>query len=134
MPYTPKYISDLDEVPVTGPDPYDTSAKMRAVKQAESKLEADVNDGSVIDPNDREDIHGFAANAYASYLLALGPKAPDSMLGGDLADEGSDRTTFAEHLRQMYYDARDSIIAAADDAGDGATGGSQSQNADFNIL
>lgn len=126
--YSPKYIESLGDVPLTGPDPYDDAEKHRAVRDGESKLEADVNDGTEIPAESVEHIHALAANAYASYILALGPKEPSSVMAGDLADEGSNRTAFADHLLAIYEDAVKSINAAGGDesGGGGGEGGADS--------
>jgi len=41
---TLEYI-DTDDLPLAGPDPYDSNDKQDAGEAAEQKLEADVNDG-----------------------------------------------------------------------------------------
>lgn len=113
-----KYVDEAD-IPIIGPDPYPTDEKTKAIGYAEAKLESDVNEGSTI--NEPEDIHEMAANAYASYILATGPVAPADTYSGDFADDGSDSDSFAQELHNMYRSARDAIITADEDEGEGST-------------
>lgn len=112
------YVSESD-VPVIGPDPYDSNEKQKAIKYAESKLEADVNEGSPLE--NHEEIHEFAANAYASYILATGPEDPADAYSGDFSDGGEDVSEFAQNLHNMYRSARSSILAADEDEGEGTS-------------
>lgn len=112
-----KYV-DPSDVPVIGPDPYPDSEKSQAITYAESKLEGDVNDGETI--ADPEDIHEFAANAYASYILAAGPEDPADVQSGDFADAGDDVENFANQLHSMYQSARSTIRSAQADEGSGS--------------
>lgn len=114
--YDPKYAT-LDDVPVTGPDPWTDADKRRALQAGESQLEADVNDGTTI--NSPEHIHAFASAAWANYLLAVGPKSPDSATLGDMSDEGSGRMDFAHELLAMYNRAIESINQASGDESQG---------------
>ena len=117
MAYSPRYLS-VDDVPLTGPDEWSNDEKLARIEDAEAQLEADVNDGTPIPDSERERIHGLAVNAYATYLLATGPKAPDSMLAGDFQDEGSEREGYAEHLLRTYKRTKNSILAADEDSSD----------------
>lgn len=107
-----KYV-DVNDVPVIGPDPYDEQDKRDAIANAEAKLEADVNNGKVID--EPEQIHQLAANSYASFILATGPTAPSDVHSGDFADD--DVGDFANRLRDMYRSARSAIQTASEDEG-----------------
>lgn len=114
-----KYIEDLDDIPVSGQgigDTWTTDDVLDAAESGESKLEADVNDGSVID--NPEHIHGEAAATWATYRLVLGVKAPDSTTRGDALDEGSERMDFALQLKEDYYEYVDSITQSENDEGD----------------
>lgn len=111
-----KYIESLSNIPVTGEgfdSTWSTSKKLDAAEDGESKLEADVNDGQVI--NSPESIHGYAAATWATYRLVLGMKTPDSATRGDSLDEGGERMSFADHLKSDYYEYVDSITRASGD-------------------
>lgn len=112
------YVS-ADDVPLIGPDPYDLDKKNQAITYAEAKLEADVNNGSTI--AEAEEIHEYAANAYASFILAAGPMDPADAMSGDFADAGDDVSDFANQLREMYRSARAAILSADEDAGEGTS-------------
>lgn len=112
------YVS-VDDVPVIGPDPYDPEQKHSAITYAEGKLEADVNNGKTID--NPEEVHEFAANAYASFILASGPEDPADAMSGDFSDAGDDVSDFAHSLREMYRSARAGILNADDDEGEGTS-------------
>lgn len=112
--YDPKY-ADVEDVPVTGPDPFTEADKRRALAAAEAQLESDVNDGEGIESP--EYIHRHASASFGSYVLATGPKSPDSATLGDMADEGSGRMDFAHELLAMYDRAVESILGASDDEG-----------------
>lgn len=105
----------VTDVPINGPDPYTDAEKLKALEKANAQLEADVNEGSLIDSP--EEIHGHAASAYATYILSLGPKSPGSATMGDLADEGSDRMNYTLELRRIYEQAVESIVNAPGDEG-----------------
>jgi hypothetical protein len=79
-----KYLDSLGDVPLTGPDLWssDDQAKLDAAETAEEKLEADVNDGEPIAEDTA--LHAKAANAYASYLLFIGPEHPEDALSGQM--------------------------------------------------
>lgn len=109
-----RYATKSD-VPLTGPDPYTAADKDAVIESANARLEADVNDGQLIESP--EEIHSHAVAAYATYLLSIGPKSPDSATLGDLADEGPRRMNFAEQLYQIYTDCVDSISKASGDEG-----------------
>jgi len=115
-----KYIDSLDEIPLTGPDLWagDTDAKLDAAATAESKLEADVNDGVVIGAPTT--LHAKAAAAYASYLLFIGPEHPEDALSGQLyGGAGEDTMEFAREVHDVYRSLRSSIEESdADDSSD----------------
>lgn len=103
---------DPSDVPVIGPDPYEQAKKEQMIMYAEAKLEGDVNDGDPIE--DPSELHEYAANAYASFILAAGPKAPADVHSGDFADSGDDISDFANDLREMYRSARAAIRSSDD--------------------
>jgi hypothetical protein len=114
MPYEDesdlRYIETLTDIPLTGPDLWgdDQDAKLDAAETAESKLEADVNDGRRIDGATA--IHAKAANAYASYLLFIGPEHPeDAFSGQTYGGAGDDTMEFAREVHEVYRSLRSSI-------------------------
>jgi len=120
MPYDSesdlKYIDSLSAIPLTGPDLWsdETAAKLDAAETAESKLEADVNDGG--DIGGAEALHSKAANAYASYILFIGPEHPADALSGQMyGGAGEDAMEFATEMRNVYQSLRSSILASDQD-------------------
>lgn len=107
----------LSDIPLTGPDPFTDPQKDAALAAANARLEADVNDGEVIESP--EQIHTHAVSTYATYVLVVGPKSPDSATLGDLSDEGARRMEFARELRQIYEDIVESIKKSGGDEGGG---------------
>lgn len=105
-----KYIDTVGDIPITGPDLWsgDNSTKLEAAETAESKLEADVNDGHVIE--DSGTLHAKAAAAYASYLLFIGPNHPEDALSGQMyGGAGEDTMEFAREVHDVYRSLRSSI-------------------------
>lgn len=117
-----KYLDSLGDIPLTGPDLWDgdTEAKLDAAETAESKLEADVNDGQVI--GESTDLHAKAANAYASYILFVGPEHPEDALSGQMyGGAGEDTMEFAREVHDIYRSLRSSIETSdADESSDDA--------------
>jgi hypothetical protein len=106
---------DVADVPVIGPDPYQDPKKKQAIRYAEDKLEGDVNEGETI--SSPTDLHELATNAYASYILAVGPMDPADAQSGDFADAGDEVGQFANQLHNMYRSARSTILASEADGG-----------------
>lgn len=115
-----KYIDSLGDIPLTGPDLWtdDSDAKLDAAETAEAKLEADVNDGNEI--GEITSLHTKAANAYASYILFIGPEHPEDALSGQLAGgSGDDVMEFATEVHSVYRSLRSSIEdSGADESSD----------------
>ena len=115
-----KYIEELGDIPLTGPDLWadDTEAKLEAAETAEAKLEADVNDGQPI--GEPRALHAKAANAYASYLLFIGPEHPEDALSGQMyGGSGDDTMEFATEVHDVYRSLRSSIETSdADESSD----------------
>jgi len=117
-----KYIDALGDIPLTGPDLWegDSDAKLDAAETAESKLEADVNDGVVI--GDATTLHAKAANAYASYLLFIGPEHPEDALSGQMyGGAGDDTMEFATEVHDVYRSLRSSIEGSDADSSQDTT-------------
>jgi hypothetical protein len=128
--YDARYLSEtLDEVPLTGPGTFDADEKRKAAATAESKLEADVNDGHPIETVERS--HAAAANAYASYLLYLGPTDPSDTKRGDTADTGEEAFGFADRLLDIYDSMVESITTAKGDEGSDEGIGGYSPDTEF---
>lgn len=115
-----KYIESLDDIPLTGPDLWSgqNQEKLDAAEAAESKLEADVNDGAKID--DATALHAKAANAYASYVLFIGPNHPEDAQSGQMyGGAGDDTMEFAREVHEIYRSLRSSIETSdADESSD----------------
>ena len=129
--YTPKYGSP-DEIPLTGPGspgtPDDIShdftlvEKQRALRIAETRLEADVNGG--VEITTPTDTHRVASEAFASYVLTFGPESPQSIRSGEFADAGEARNAYSEKYKQMYDGFINSLTGGdTDGGGDGGTDG-----------
>ena len=117
-----KYIDSTDDIPVSGPDPFDKSEKLDAAEVGEARVEADVNDGATIDGATvliRE-----AAAAFASYRLFYGGESPTSALSGDLVDGSSNDIMELAREHKANYDSTIASIVDSeadrdnDDAGD----------------
>ena len=115
-----RYIDTLSDIPLTGPDLWsdDIDAKLDAAETAEQKLEADVNDGRKL--GNASALHAKAANAYASYVLFVGPEHPEDALSGQMyGGAGEDTMEFATELHNIYESLRSSIEdSTADDSSD----------------
>lgn len=115
-----KYIGTVGDIPLTGPDLWegDTETKLEAAATAESKLEADVNDGHVI--RDAGTLHARAAAAYASYLLFIAPEHPEDARSGKMyGGAGDDAMEFAREVHDVYRSLRSSIEESdADESSD----------------
>ena len=115
-----RYIGTLSDIPLTGPDLWsdDTDAKLDAAETAEQKLEADVNDGRKL--GNATALHAKAANAYASYVLFVGPEHPEDALSGQMyGGAGDDTMEFAREVHNIYESLRSSIEdSTTDDSSD----------------
>lgn len=111
--YEPQYIDGFDGIPVMGYDEWDTPEKREKVERAETKLERDVNGGNTIETS--TDDHADAVEEWASYLLAAGIVDPNSAKGGDLADDGSRRASYAGQMKSMYQDTIEMINMVDED-------------------
>jgi hypothetical protein len=118
-----KYIESLGDIPLTGPDLWegDTEAKLDAAETAETKIEGDVNDGRELGSPGA--LHAKAANAYASYLLFIGPEHPEDALSGQMyGGAGDDTMEFAREVHDVYRSLRSSIESSdADESSDDTT-------------
>lgn len=121
MPYDAesdlKYIDSLDDIPLSGPDPWEQGEKLKAAESAESLLEARANNGRPITAV--ESIHRTAANAYASYILLSGAEHPNAAQSGDFySGSNEDVAELASEMRNIWQDALTGILEADHDEGD----------------
>lgn len=113
MAYSPKYVT-LEEVPVRQvPDDYDKSEKEDALEFAESSLELDVFNGEEIPVDRRSDQLVAAVKQKATCELVKGAEDPTSMKLGDLSDDGSTKTDYAESFCDRY----DEIVGKINESG-----------------
>lgn len=116
MAYSPKYVP-IDEVPVRQvPDDYDDEEKEDALQFAESSLELDVNDGNQITDTQMTDDVEFAITAAikqkATCELVKGTEDPNDSRLGDLADDGSNKTDYADSFCDRYDEIVEKINQA----------------------
>lgn len=112
MAYSPKYVN-LEDVPVRQvPDDYDKSEKEDALEFAESSLELDVYDGKTIPASDRIPQIVAAVKQKATCELVKGAEDPTSTKLGDLADDGSNKTDYADSFCDRYDEIVDKINEA----------------------
>jgi len=113
MAYSPKYIT-LDDVPVRQvPDDYDKSEKEDAVEFAEASAELDLYDGEEIPEEDRIPQVTAAIKQKATCELVKGAEDPTSTKLGDLSDDGSNKTDYANSFCDRY----DEIVEKINDTG-----------------
>jgi len=102
MAYTPKYIS-LDDVPVRQvPDDYDDREKKDAIETAETSIELDVYDGETVPQADRTQHVLNAIKQKATCELVKGSEDPTSTRLGDLTDDGTTKSDYANTFCQTY--------------------------------
>ncbi len=122
--YTPEYV-DLDDVPISGPgsDPNENNStsdtsnvlnptevtsnaqytdveKRKALFYAETRLEADVNDGRTI--QDVTNMHKAAVMNLATHVLTHAGEDPASVSLGDITDSGSAINDYASRYLEDY--------------------------------
>lgn len=113
MAYSPKYIS-LQEVPVRQvPDDYDDSEKEDAIEFAETSLELDVYSGEEIPEEDRIPQIVAAVKQKATCELVKGAEDPTSTKLGDLSDDGSTKSDYADSFCDRY----DEIVEKINESG-----------------
>lgn len=117
-----RYIESLNDLPIMGPDLFPDSEKLAAAAIAETKLEADVNDGVRLGEREVTPLHREAAGAYASYRLFVGPEHPEDINSGQLqGGSGSDTMEFARELKTQYKSHLKSIETSEADTSDDST-------------
>lgn len=109
MPYSPKYIS-IDDVPVKQvPDDYDDGEKEDALEFAEASLELDINGGSEIPQSSFTQMMAAALKQKATCELVKGAEDPTSTKLGDLADDGSNKSDYANTFCERYTELVDKL-------------------------
>lgn len=109
MPYSPKYVP-IEDVPVRQvPDDYDDPEKEDALEVAESSLELDINDGNTIADEDFAIVMETAIKQKATCELVKGAEDPTSTKLGDLADDGTNKTDYANSFCSRYDELVDKI-------------------------
>ena len=118
--YVPKYV-DLDDVPIAGPDvAYTVGDKRKAVFEAETSLELDVNDGQTIDEGTLASAHRLAVLNLATHVLGEGAADPSSPTLGDMSTGNSTRD-YADQYLEKYKIYVDKILAS-DETGNSESG------------
>lgn len=113
MAYSPKYVN-LDDVPVRQvPDDYDKQEKEDALEFAETSLELDVFGGQEIPEDDRDSMVSAAVKQKATCELVKGTEDPTSTKLGDLSDDGTTKTDYANSFCNRY----DEIVEKINDSG-----------------
>jgi hypothetical protein len=110
------YILEPSDVPFAGPDPdsWGKELKQDNIADAESVVEADINDGRHIDNPTR--IHRLAVNVFATFLYATGPESPESITAADFADDDGGEG-YTDPLLNLYDRLVDSINSSEADEG-----------------
>jgi hypothetical protein len=106
------------------PDDYSTKEKEDALELAEATLEADVNDGYEIAQENVTVLMKSAIKQRATCELAKGSEHPDDVALGDLADDGTTKSDYAQTSFCEAYDDLVDKILQSESWGD--TGGTSS--------
>lgn len=113
MAYSPKYVT-LEGVPVRQvPDDYDQEEKEDALEFAETSLELDLYDGETIPVDKRVPQVSAAVKQKATCELVKGAEDPTSTKLGDLSDDGSNKSDYAN----TFCDRYDEIVGKINEAG-----------------
>lgn len=106
MVYSPKYLS-LDDVPVRQvPDDYTDREKTDALELAEASIELDVYNGEKIPAEDQIPQVLTAVKQKATCELVKGSEDPTSTKLGDLSDQGTNKSDYAN----TFCDAYDGLV------------------------
>jgi hypothetical protein len=106
MAYSPRYV-ERQHIPVQVPDEYTTEEKNAALEFAEASIELDINDGEQLDAEDVTPLVKSAIKQKATCELVKGAGDPNSTKLGDLQDEGTDKSDYA----QTFCDRYDEIVS-----------------------
>lgn len=109
MPYSPQYVN-LQDVPVRQvPDDYDMGEKEDALEFAESSLELDIYDGEQIPQAEVTTMIVAAVKQKATCELVKGAEDPTSTKLGDISDDGTNKTDYANSFCERYDEIVDKI-------------------------
>lgn len=117
--YEPRYVGDLSNVPISGPDDYTDEEKRKALFHAETELELDVNDGEQIATSSVKDIHKLAVMNLATHVLTHAAEEPSDVTLGDMADGGGTITEYSSRYGDAYDTLIDKIVSTG--AGDSSS-------------
>jgi hypothetical protein len=119
IPITPKYLQDEHYPPGEENifDVFPPEQQAKSIREAELRLEADVNGGQAI--ADPTDLHSQAVSYFAGYRLARSPQHPASQFQGDWSDDIGGEISYADSLKSDYLDLIQRIEATDDDDLDG---------------
>lgn len=123
--YDPIYV-DLDDIPIAGPGvdddaEYSEASKRKALFQAESELEIDVNGGEQIASDSVLDIHKVAVMNLGTHILTHAAEDPSDVTLGDMAAGGGQITEYSSTYRDTYDNLVDKINSSG-------VGGADSSN------
>lgn len=107
--YTSQYGVDFDDMPVSGPDDFTLSEKRRALFEAESQLELDVNNNEQIKQDDLTNAHTSAILNYATFKLTSQAESPSDVTLGDLVDGGDQIDQYSQQFLDSYKNIVDDI-------------------------
>lgn len=126
MAYSPRYVN-IDDVPVRQvPDDYTEGEKEDALEFAETSLELDINDGERLTSKqltrEVEIMASAAVKQKATCELVKGAEDPTSTKLGDLTDDGTTKTDYADSFCDRYDELVDKINSSgAIEEGEGLT-------------
>ena len=106
MTYSPRYVNRQD-VPVQIPDDYSEREKNAALEMAESSIDLDLNDGEQLPTEKVTPLVKSAIKQKATCELAKGAEDPNSTQLGDLSDDGTNKSDYA----QTFCDRYDEMVA-----------------------
>lgn len=107
MAYSAKYVT-VTEVPVQIPDDYSTERKLEALELAESEIEFDLKNGDELTEGEASiSLVQAAIKQKATCELAKGADDPNSSKMGDLSDDGTTKSDYA----QTFCDKYDELVS-----------------------
>lgn len=115
--YEPQY-TDVSDVPLGSQDPFSKDGKREALARAESRLEADVNDGEGLPDHLQTPTAADAVENLATYHLLRPATGPGEGNYGTVADYGERQLEYVQTYKQEYHAARDSLLAVGEEVGD----------------
>lgn len=113
---SPKYLDSYDDVPVQIPDDFGQQEKEDAVELAESLIEVELEDGGALSAV--TSVHKAAIKQRATCELVKGASHPDDATIGDIQDDGTSKSDYAQDaFCRHYHELVDKISAFMDDDG-----------------